>query len=58
MLHHADKQIRQWIIFLRIEREMLTMFETAAGEQHWQVSRDVPAGVSEIAAHQDLGVIE
>jgi len=57
-MEHGNEQIRQWIIVTGIEGEMLSVFETAAGEQDGHIGRDVGVGVPQIGSVKDHGAIE
>ena len=58
VLKHADIEIakRWWVI--RIEGEMLAVFETTTGEKGGQVLGGVAAAITEVAAEEDGGAVE
>src|SRR6266508_6171362 len=57
-LQHADEEVRQWVVTLAVEREMLAVLETAAGKQRGQVRGDVRVRVAEVRAVKNHRAVE
>ena len=57
-LQHADVQVGQRIVVLRVESEILPVAETAAGQDDGHVGADVGVGVAEVGTVQHHGAIE
>lgn len=58
VLKHGDEEIRHWRIVLRVEGEVLAVFETAAGEDEGEILVTVGVGVAEAAPVEDLGAVK
>ena len=57
-LHHAYEEIAERSVVITLEYNMLTMFESAAGEQNGQVGIVVDVRITHAAAVQNHGAVE
>src|SRR6266404_3714500 len=57
-LEHRNKEIRQWIVMVLVEREMLAVLEAASGDYRGQIGSDMGVGVAEICSIKDHGALE
>src|ERR1700722_6738672 len=57
-LEHRYVEVAQRRVALRVESEVLAVFEAAPGEQHRHVLDAVDAGVGKVAAEEHRGPLE
>src|SRR5678815_3244226 len=57
-LEHADVEIGNRRRFVRVEREMLAVFEASASKQEGEVLRRVVRRIAQVAAEKDHRVVE
>src|SRR5215475_13763051 len=57
-LQHADEEVRQRIVALAVESEVLALFEAAAGEESGKVRGDVRVRIAEVRAVQRHRAVE
>ena len=58
LLEHGDVEVRQRVVALGVEGEVLAVPEAAAGEDDGQVGGDVAVGVAHVAAVEDHGAVD
>ena len=56
-LQHGDIEIREWIVVVAVEGEVLAVSEAAAGEDDWQVAVVVAAAMH-VRFQQNHGALE
>src|SRR3954447_11997551 len=56
-VQHRDEEIRQRVVALAIEYQVLAVFEAAASQDHGEIGGDVGGGVPQVAAVQNHGAI-
>src|SRR5215831_19669346 len=57
-LQDRDEQVRERIVPIPIEADMLTVFEAATGQDRWQVGGEMLVSVSHIRPVKNHGAIE
>ena len=55
---HLDKEIGEVGVVLLVVGDVLAVFEAAAGEDEGEVAPAVAAGVAEVGAHENHGVVQ
>src|SRR5262249_44647929 len=58
LLHHADEQVRQWLVVLAVEGDMAGVLEPSSGQHDRQVVARVGGGVPKVAGVQHHCLIE
>ena len=58
LLKDGHVEIREWVILLPVEREMLTVLEAASSKQNRHVAVVVAGSVAEITGEQHRGIVE
>ena len=57
-LQHADEELAERRVVVAVSGDVLPVFESAAGQQNRQIAGAVAAGVSQIAADQNLCLVQ
>src|SRR5262249_8743290 len=55
---HRNEKVRQWIIVISVERQMLAVFKSATGKNGWQVCGHMSISVPKVGAVKHHGTVE